>query len=51
MAADRKVSLEVDCPAADGGHGSKALSLPIREESPAARIKPAKLEARVMQRR
>jgi hypothetical protein len=31
-----------------GGQGSKALSRPIREDSPAARITPAKLGARDM---
>ena len=49
--AERNVSLEGACPAAGGGHGSKALSLPMREESPAARITPAKLEAWAMLRR
>src|ERR1700686_2721799 len=48
IAAERNVSLEGICAAEAGGHGNKALSLPMREESPAARIKPAKLEARVM---
>src|ERR1700686_2224895 len=48
IAAERNVSLEGICAAEAGGHGNKALSLPMREESPAARIKPAKLGARVM---
>ena len=36
------------CPAICGGQGSKALSVPMREDSPAARITPAKLGARDM---
>jgi hypothetical protein len=48
IAAERNVLLEGACPAVGGGHGSKALSLPIREDSPAARITPPKLAARVM---
>src|SRR5579864_6020851 len=47
IADDRKVPLEADCSEA-GGQGSKALSRPMREDSPAARITPAKLGARDM---
>src|ERR1700687_4114046 len=46
MAAERNVCPEGGCPAADGGQGSSALSVPMREDSPAARITPAKLGAR-----
>src|SRR5258708_10908641 len=48
MAAERNVCAEGGCPAADGGQGSSALSVPMREDSPAARITPAKLGARDM---
>jgi hypothetical protein len=48
MAADRKVFFDGGCPAVAGGHGSNALSAPMREDSPAARITPAKLAARDM---
>src|SRR5580700_7484130 len=51
IAAESKVSLPAVCPATSGGHGSRALSRPMREDCPAARITPAKLAARVMQRR
>src|SRR6202167_3220479 len=51
IAAERNVSLHGPCPVASGGHGSKALSRPMREDSPAARITPAKLAAKVMLRR
>src|ERR1700677_2499325 len=51
IAAERNVSLDGACPVASGGHGSKALSRPMREDSPAARITPAKLAAKVMLRR
>src|ERR1700675_1353821 len=47
IAAERNVALEGAWPAVAGGHGNKALSLPMREELPAARITPAKLGARV----
>src|SRR6478752_3329498 len=47
IAEERNVPLEADCSEA-GGQGSKALSRPIREDSPAARITPAKLGARDM---
>src|SRR5258707_7547232 len=48
MAEERNVCREGGCPAADGGQGSNALSVPMREDSPAARITPAKLGARDM---
>jgi hypothetical protein len=51
IAADRKVSLEGICALEVGGHGSKALSRPMREDSPAARISPAKLDACAMLRK
>ncbi len=49
IATERNVSFVGAAPVPEGGHGSKALSRPMREESPAARISPAKLAARVMQ--
>src|ERR1700736_1397193 len=48
MAAERNVRPEDGCPAADGGQASRALSVPMRKDSPAARITPAKLGARDM---
>jgi hypothetical protein len=50
MALDRNVSADA-CPAVVGGHGKRALSRPIRKDSPAARITPAKLAASFMLRR
>src|SRR5712675_3622046 len=50
MAAERNVCPEGGCPAADAGQGSSALSVPMREDSPAARITPAKLGARDIKR-
>jgi hypothetical protein len=50
IAADKKVSLDGNCPGSDGGQGSKALSVPMREDSPAANINPAKLGERAMLR-
>jgi hypothetical protein len=51
IAEERKVSVEGGCPALCGGQGSSALSVPMREDSPAARITPAKLGARDMLRK
>src|SRR5271156_4413179 len=51
IAAESNVSLEALCPASRGGHGNRALSRPMRDDFPAAWITPAKLAARVMQRR
>jgi hypothetical protein len=51
MAAERNVSLDNALPAFKGGHGKSALSVPMREDSPAARMTPPKVEARIMQRR
>src|SRR5579885_371385 len=48
IAADRNVSWEMLSP---GGHGRRALSLPMRDDSPAARMTPAKLGARSMLRK
>ena len=48
IAAERNVSPDRALLSVAGGHGSRALSLPMREESPAARIIPAKLAAMVM---
>src|SRR5260221_2475720 len=50
IAAERNVSFEGGSPASFGGQGSRALSVPMREESPAARITPAKLGNRAMLR-
>src|ERR1700722_1862845 len=50
MVAERNVSFVGGCPATAGGQGSRALSAPMREDSPAARITPAKLGARDMSR-
>src|ERR1700722_7360532 len=47
MAAERNVSFGPR-PLPAGGHGSNALSMPMREDSPAARITPAKLGARTI---
>src|SRR5579872_653129 len=46
IAAERKVSLDGDRPSEFGGQGSRALSRPIRDDSPAARMRPTKLSAR-----
>jgi hypothetical protein len=48
MAEERNVWFEGACPGTCGGQGSSALSAPMREDSPAARITPAKLGARGM---
>src|SRR3984885_13685959 len=48
MAQDRNVSLGGGHPLSAGGQDSRALSVPIREDSPAARITPAKLGARTI---
>src|SRR5262249_39969767 len=45
MAAERNVPLASPCAWAFGGHGSRALSRPMRDDSPAARIRPAKVAA------
>src|SRR5579863_1821006 len=50
MAAERKVPLDGGWPGVVGGQGSRALSAPMRDDSPAARITPAKLGARDMPR-
>src|SRR5579864_7408849 len=50
MAAERNVPA-VPAPSALGGQGKSALSVPIRRESPAARITPHRLKARLMPRR
>src|SRR5579862_7673451 len=50
IAAERKLSFDRR-PASTGGQGSNALSRPMREDSPAARITPAKLGARDMLRK
>src|ERR1700722_297573 len=50
IVADRNVSFVRGCPSTAGGQGSNALSAPMREDSPAARITPAKLGARDMSR-
>src|SRR3954466_7610016 len=47
IAAERKVSF---VPSEEGGHGSSALSLPMRVDSPAAKMTPAKLAERDMLR-
>src|SRR5215475_6710128 len=49
IAAERKVS-PAGFSSVPGGQESKALSRPIREDSPAAKITPAKLGDRAMQR-
>src|SRR5579859_3056791 len=51
IAAERNVSFEGACPATCGGQGSSALSVPMREDSPAARMTPAKLGERDMLRK
>src|SRR5450755_3698655 len=51
IAADRKVSFDGSCPSTCGGQGSSALSVPMREDSPAARMTPAKLGERAMLRK
>jgi hypothetical protein len=51
MAAARNVSVGWGWPGNDGGHGNRALSVPIREDSPAARMTPAKLGDRDMKRK
>src|SRR5215475_6566272 len=51
MAEDRKVSFEAAAAPGAGGHGSRALSRPIREDSPAAKMMAAKLAARGMLRK
>src|SRR5580693_5406473 len=50
MVAERNVFFVAAWPARAGGQGSRALSAPMREDSPAARITPAKLGARDMSR-
>src|ERR1700751_2157430 len=50
IAAERKVSLEGSLPST-GGQGSNALSRPMRELSPAAKMTPAKPAARDMLRK
>src|SRR5579863_2603682 len=54
MVADRNVSgeawEEASLPGVIGGQGSRALSVPMREDSPAARIRAAKLGERGMLR-
>src|SRR5437879_3589877 len=50
IAAVRNVSLDGDRPGGAGGQGSRAFSVPMREDSPAARISPAKLGARDIER-
>jgi hypothetical protein len=51
IVAERKLSVEGVWPSAGGGQGSKALSVPMREDSPAARMTPAKLTDRDMVRK
>src|SRR5579872_716880 len=51
MAAERNVSEEAVRPSVAGGHASSALSVPMRDDSPAARITPPKLGARNMLRK
>jgi hypothetical protein len=51
MAEDRKLSFEAAPAPGVGGHGSRALSRPILEDSPAAKMMPAKLAARDMVRK
>ena len=54
MVAERNVSVVVIVvaePTADGGHGSNALSRPMRVDSPAARITPQKAGVRPMRAR
>src|ERR1700678_4332247 len=50
MVAERNVFFVGGCPSTAGGQGRRALSAPMREDSPAARITPAKLDARDMSR-
>ena len=50
MAEERKVSWE-ETGSADGGQGSRAFSRPMREDSPAARMTPAKPGERDMLRK
>src|SRR5437660_3803055 len=50
IAAERKLSDDGTCRSDVGGHGSSALSRPMREDSPAARMTPAKLTDRDMVR-
>src|SRR6202021_3258251 len=50
MVAERNVFFVGGWPATAGGQGSRALSAPMREDSPAARITPAMLGARDMSR-
>lgn len=51
IAADRKVSLDREEPSTVGGQVKSALSRPMREDSPAAKINPAKLTDRDMERK
>src|SRR6266849_10882518 len=48
MVAETNVSPENGMPDATGGHGSRALSEPMRVDSPAASITPHQLGARLM---
>jgi hypothetical protein len=50
IAAERKVSAGAEF-AEDGGHGRRALSRPMREDSPAARITPQRLVERAIRAR
>src|SRR5437879_13845367 len=50
IAAERKLSDDGTCGSDVGGHGSSALSRPMRDDSPAARMTPAKLTDRDMLR-
>jgi len=51
IAADRKLAVGGTGGSDVGGHGRSALSLPMREDSPAARMTPAKLTDRDMVRK
>ena len=51
MAEDRKLSFAAATVSGVGGHASRALSRPIREDSPAAKMMPAKPAARGMLRK
>src|SRR5579864_4774309 len=51
IAAERKLSDDGTWGSGVGGHGSSALSRPMREDSPAARMTPAKLTDRDMVRK
>jgi hypothetical protein len=48
IAAETKVSFETGIPVENGGQGRRALSEPMRVDSPAANITPHQLGARLM---